>query len=228
VEGADITAEKARTAMFFSSAGAASQLAALPPASLVIAPSVNYNSPITDYVTAAQAFFGNPNIFNDGAIAFSTLSVESISLPLFPDGIGPGSGPLSKPEAQWSIFSDGLQLDLVLNKLVASIGGDTTPNCTGIPAIRNGIALFGGGFPIYRGNQLVGGIGVAGDGTQQSDLIAFVGLAEAAAALNTGIGNAPPGMRADTLTPQGVRLKWANCPVAPFNNSDVQDACAGL
>jgi hypothetical protein len=35
-------------------------------------------------------------------------------------------------------------------------------------------------------------------------------------------------MRSDTLTPMGVRLRYVQCPQAPFNGSDEQNACAGL
>jgi hypothetical protein len=48
--------------------------------------------------------------------------------------------------------------------------------------------------------------------------------------LQTGIGNAPPSMRADQLVPQGegTRLRYVNCPVAPFVDSTAQNVCAGL
>ena len=59
-------------------------------------------------------------------------------------------------------------------------------SCTGIPRIANGITLFPGGFPIYRNGKLVGGIGASGDGSDQSDLVAFLGLSNGAAVLNTG------------------------------------------
>ena len=123
-----------------------------------------------------------------------------------------------------------MALDLVYNQLVAALGGDRTPGCTGNPKIRNGITLFGGGFPIYRGDQLVGGIGVSGDGTEQSDLIGFLSLDKAGKALGTGIGNAPKDLRADTLEPQGTgsRLRYVNCPVAPFLDSTTSDVCGGL
>ena len=42
------------------------------------------------------------------------------------------------------------------------------------------------------------------------------------------IGNAPSAMRADTLTPQGTRLRYVNCPVTPFLDSSEQSACEGL
>jgi hypothetical protein len=185
-------------------------------------------SSIAAYVTAAQTFFADPTVFANG-IAFSTRSIGNIATPFFPDGIaGTPNGPLAKPNADWSIFNNGLGLDLVINKFVAALQGDTSQNCTGIAQIRNGITLFGGGFPIYRGSTLVGAIGVSGDGTDQSDLIGFLGINNAGQTLATGIGNAPPAMRADTLTPLGTRLRYVNCPQSPFVDSDTQNVCHGL
>jgi hypothetical protein len=85
-------------------------------------------------------------------------------------------------------------------------------------------------MPIYRGSQLVGAIGVSGDGIDQDDMVSFLGLANAGKILNTGIANAPPAIRADNLAPQGegTRLRYVNCPQAPFNGSTEQNVCAGL
>jgi uncharacterized protein GlcG (DUF336 family) len=226
VDSVDVVQQKARTAVFFSNPLAASLLSGALPTPMYLN---GTSSNIAAYLTASQTFFANPNAFADGT-AFSTRSIENISTPYFPDGIaGTPNGPLSKPIANWSIFNTGLELDLVIDKLVAAlVSADTTPNCTGISQIRNGITLFAGGFPIYRGSTLVGGIGVSGDGTDQSDLIAFLGINNAGKALGTGIGNAPPAMRADTLTPLGVRLRYVNCPDAPFLDTDASGVCAGL
>jgi uncharacterized protein GlcG (DUF336 family) len=232
VDSVDVVQQKARTAMFFSSPTAASQLMPLPPANYLnsTASASIGTSSIAAYVTAAQTFFGNPNAFADGT-AFSTRSFQEISTPFFPDGIpNTPNGPFAKPDADWSIFNIGLELDLVLNKFVAALPptNDTSENCTGISQIRNGITSFAGGFPIYRGTQLVGGIGVSGDGTDQSDFIGFIGLANAGKALGTGIGHAPPAMRADRLTPLGTRLRYVNCPQTPYVNSNAQNVCEGL
>lgn len=228
VDSVDVVVQKARTAGFFSNPNAAAELSALPPAVYLNGLSP---SPITAYVTNSRSFFGDPNAFANGT-AFSTRSVGSVASPFFPDGIeGTGNGPLSKPYKDWSIFTTGLELDLVLNKLVASlVADDRTPDCTGNKRIRNGITLFGGGFPIYRGNQLVGAIGVSGDGTDQSDLIGFLGIANAGKALGNAIGHPPSTLRADQLTPQGTgtRLRYTNCPQAPFNDSTEQNVCAGI
>ncbi|MEP7181652.1 MAG: heme-binding protein [Betaproteobacteria bacterium] len=231
VDSVDVVVQKARTAGFFSNPNAAAELSALPPANY-IGPPGPVSSPISAYVTATKTFFNDPTALANG-IAFSTRSVGNIAAPYFPEGIsGTANGPLAKPLASWSIFNNGLALDLVYNKLIASLVSpfDTTSNCTGNARIRSGITLFGGGFPIYRGSQLVGAIGVSGDGTDQSDLIAFLGVVNAGKALGTGIGHAPPAMRADTLVPQGTgtRLRYVNCPQSPFNGSTEQNVCAGL
>jgi len=230
VDAVDAVPQKARTAVFFSSPGAAAALQARAPA--VYPPPSGAISPIGAYVTAAQGLFNSPNIFANG-IAFSTRSIGNISAPFFPDGIeGTTNGPLAKPYADWSIFNNGLELDLVIDKVVAPLIDPTLveSDCTGIKQIPNGITLFGGGFPIYRGNQLVGAVAASGDGTDQSDLIAFLGLNNAGQVLQTGIGNAPPAMRADQLVPQGegTRLRYVNCPPAPFIDSTAQNVCAGL
>jgi hypothetical protein len=122
---------------------------------------------------------------------------------------------------------------------IAGLGGDVATNCTGvggftagfppgasIPALANGVQIFPGGVPVYRGATLVGAVGVSGDGVDQDDMIAFLGVSQATAAF-PAIGNAPAGIRADTLAPQGDRLRYVNCPQAPFLDSSIQDACSG-
>ena len=82
-------------------------------------------------------------------------------------------------------------------------------------------------MPIYRGATLVGGVGVSGDGVDQDDMIAFLGLHNAAIELATGIANAPLVIRADNLTPRGIRLRYVACPFAPFLGSTAQNPCRG-
>jgi uncharacterized protein GlcG (DUF336 family) len=226
--GTDVAVQKARTAAFFSNVNAAAELSALPPASYLVPPAT---SSIAAYVTAMKVFLNDPTSLSNG-IAYSNRAVGNLARPFFPDGItGTENGPLSKPYANWSPFNDGLQLDLVINKLVASLAaGDNGAGCTGNTRLKNGIQIFPGSMPIYRGSQLVGAIGVSGDGIDQDDMVSFLGLANAGKILNTGIANAPPAIRADTLTPrgEGTRLRYVNCPQAPFNGSTEQNVCAGL
>ena len=67
----------------------------------------------------------------------------------------------------------------------------------------------------------------SGDGTDQSDLVSFLGLANASRLLN-GVGHADPAIRVDRLSPQGTRLLYVQCPQAPFNDSNDQFVCEGL
>jgi hypothetical protein len=94
--------------------------------------------------------------------------------------------------------------------------------------LANGLQIFPGSVPIYRGATLVGAVGVSGDGVDQDDMISFLGLQRASAALNGSIGQAPTARRADTLTPQGTRLVYVQCPQSPFINSDDENVCAGF
>lgn len=227
VFGTDVALQKARTALFFSHPNAASELAGLGPATY-LAP--NPPSAITAYLAAARTFLGNPTAFSDGT-AYSTRAVGNLARPFYPDGInGNPNGPFARPFASWSPFSDGLQLDLAFNVLVATALGAPTVGCTGLARVANGIQIFPGGIPIHRGNQLVGAIGVSGDGVDQDDMVAVLGIANAAALLGTGVGNAPAGIRADRITPPGTgaALRYAQCPQSPFNDSTQSNVCAGL
>jgi hypothetical protein len=40
---------------------------------------------------------------------------------------------------------------------------------------QNGITWFPGSVPLYKNGQLVGGLGVSGDGVEQNDLVAAAG-----------------------------------------------------
>jgi uncharacterized protein GlcG (DUF336 family) len=209
------------------------------------------------YVPQLRNFLGLPAAWSDGNIAYSLRTIGNLSRPFYPDGVpGTPPGPLSLPFNNWSPFQDGLELDLVYNQIAGHVAfylnqkglalnldgvplapaptpADPTPiddvgfNCTGIPRLPNGMTLFGGGFPIYRGGVLVGGVAASGDGTDQSDLVAFLGLHNAGVALNTGIGNAPVNLRADKLVPLGARLSYVQCPQSPFLNSNEQFVCEG-
>lgn len=245
--GLDVSLQKARTAAFFSSASAAAALNAVPPATYLDGNlTVLRKEALSQYVNNVRGFLGLPNALADGAVAFSDRAGGNLSRPFYPDGVtGNPNGPFSKPAGQWSPFSTGLQLDLVYNAIIQHVGfvlaaaPDVPTNCTGIdgfdnafaqsgviPQLANGTQIFPGSVPVYRGTQLVGAIGVSGDGIDQDDMIAFLAVHQAGQQLG-GFGNATPAIRADTLTPQGTRLRYINCPVTPFIGSDEQNVCAG-
>ena len=214
VFGTDVAVQKARSALLFSQATTAAALNAL-------------GAPASGYVTSMQALIGGA--LTNG-VAYSNRAVGNLARPFLPDGInGAGPGPLSKPFGQWSPFADGLQLDLVQAKIVANIlAGTNTGPCNAIPAVANGIQIFPGSVPIYRGAQLIGAIGISGDGIDQDDMVAFLGLANAGIALGTGIANAPPAQRADLITVPGGQLRYVNCPVAPFLDTTATNVCNGI
>jgi uncharacterized protein GlcG (DUF336 family) len=252
--GADVALQKARSAAFFSSSSAADFLEALPAAQYIsvtdtgLAP--NGTAPLGNYVTAVQGFIADNHALADGNIAYSNRAIGNLARPFFPDGIdGAPNGPLSKPAGQWSVFSTGLQLDLannaILQHVVFAAGAspvDVNPGCAGVtlspslsfaassaaPRLENGLQIFPGSVPIYRGGTLVGAVGVSGDGVDQDDMVAFLGLQNASQALNGSINQAPTDRRADTLTPEGSRLLYVQCPQSPFINSNQENACEGF
>jgi hypothetical protein len=146
------------------------------------------------------------------------------------------------------VFSTGVELDLVYNALVHHVGfvaglaPDVGQNCTGdtgltggftttnqINSVANGFQIFPGSAPVYRGNQLIGGVGVSGDGVDQDDMVAFLGIQGAVKAL-ASINQAPPTMRADQFTagPSALKLRYISCPQAPFINNNQEQVCDGL
>jgi len=232
VFGADVSLQKARSAVFFSRTDAAAKINAITAAASTVP------GTFADYIARSQGLVG-PGTFANG-IAWSLVGIGDISRPFYPDGIdGNAPGSLSIPFNLWSVFSDGLQLDLVKQDFVNALGGVTSPlgcansNGQGLPAVSggktqlaDGLQIFSGGFPIYRGSTLVGGIGISGDGIQQDSLISFLGLQNFTdPGVASPITHAAAAIRSDTLSPGGINLRYANCPAAPFITSNVQNPC---
>jgi uncharacterized protein GlcG (DUF336 family) len=188
--GFDVCVQKARTAAFFSKATADAELRSVG---------------LGRYVDAAA----RDGLRMDGSIAFSDRGNGFLSRPFFPDGIDDTEhGPFSVPIEEFSPFNVGLQLDLITPALVKFLTtGMTSPNnCTGIPALKNGIQIFAGSVPLYKGGRLVGAIGISGDGIDQDDLIAAMG--------STGF-ESPLEVRCDTLFVRGARLPFVKFPRNP-------------
>ena len=226
--GTDVAIQKARSALLFSSPTAAAQLNAVVLAQVGVPAALQAAPAISTYVTAMQALI--PGALTNG-IAYSNRAIGNLARPFLPDGInGSGNGPLSKPFAQWSPFTVGLQLDLVRDKIVSNIlAGTNTGPCSTVPAVTNGIQIFPGAVPIYRGATLIGAIGISGDGIDQDDMVAFLGLANAGAILGTGVANAPAATRADTIGGiPGGQLRYVNCPFAPFLDTTATNVCNGI
>ena len=199
VFGLDVAVQKARTALFFTRSDAATKLQA-----------AGFGS----YVSRANT----DGITFNGGIAFSNRALGFLHRPLFPDGINNTEpGFLSTGLGSWSPFNDGLQLDLVKTALVSPpmmcrSGVNEKRkffppcDCAVIPEIRNGIQIFAGGIPVYRGSTLIGAIGISGDGIEQDDFIAAAGANNFAP---------PENLRSDQFFVRGVRLPFLKFPPRP-------------
>ncbi len=176
--GIDVAVQKARTANFFSSADAGTVLGRL-----------------------GLGRYLRDGLPLDGTVAFTSRAVGFLAQPFFPPGIPQTSeGTFSLPIGTWSVFNTGLQLDLVQAGLLTS-------SCVaGEPRLRNGITIFPGGVPLYKGGRLAGAVGISGDGVDQDDLIALAGSA--------GF-EAPAERRSDQLMVRGVRLPYVKLPRHP-------------
>ena len=123
--------------------------------------------------------------------AVTNRTISFGAQPLYPPGIGvPGGTP---PGPFFGLFqrdtaspcSQGLQ--------------PPNPN-------QNGVVFFPGAIPLYRGNTLVGGLGISGDGVEQDDYVSFEGAA----------GFRPdPAIWADRIFVDGVRLPFLKFPRNP-------------
>jgi uncharacterized protein GlcG (DUF336 family) len=91
------------------------------------------------------------------------------------------------------------------------------PNLTFQPSpdLPNGITIFPGGFPLYRNGQMIGAIGVSGDGVDQDDIVAASG---------TGNFLTPLAIGADETVFEGARLPYAKFPRDPSDTTGNNDA----
>jgi uncharacterized protein GlcG (DUF336 family) len=243
VFGIDVSLQKARNAAFFSSPDAARVMEASPK--------------LAGYLRAAENFVDPPyrGVLFSSSLAFTDRAIGNLARPSFPDGIlSQPSGPLSRPHDEtgnlsgifqvgvneWSPFNVGMQLDLVIGGIVTALTMDpqltnctagTTPDTEPPARLANGIQIFPGSVPIYKGDALVGALGISGDGVDQDDMVAFLGVHNAGVQLHGAIGHAPANRRADQVTIDtggyDVRLRYVQCPAAPFLDSDEQKPCGG-
>jgi uncharacterized protein GlcG (DUF336 family) len=228
VFGTDVSLQKARTAAFFSNPRAATDLAA------------NLNPDVNLFVGNARTFFGSTSVFT-GQTGWSNRAIANIARPYFPDGeLGRPAGPFSRDINGFSPFSTGLQSALIVDNIKTHVGfllgtnPDTPARCTTTPdaatgqnRLQNGMQIFPGSVPVYRGSTLIGGLGVSGDGIDQDDMAAFLGVHNAGIKLGS-ISNAPTAMRSDQIVVNGVRLRFVGCPFAPFLETTQQNVCQGL
>lgn len=120
--------------------------------------------------------------FSNNSYAFSTRTVGFLAQDFYPPGLdGRPPGPYFGLQQTYST---------------------PPPN----PNFPNGITIFPGGFPLYRNGQLIGAIGVSGDGVDQDDIVAASGCQPFLA---------PFAIRADQFSYLGARLPYAKFPRDP-------------
>lgn len=122
--------------------------------------------------------------------AVTNRTIGFAAQPLFPSGInGTSPGPFYQ---------------LFLNDLAYPC----TQGSQAVNANQNGVVFFPGSLPLYLNGQLIGGLGVSGDGVDQDDYAAAGGAAGFAA---------PASIRADNIILRGVRLPYQKFPQNPTN-----------
>jgi len=152
-------------------------------------------------------------------IALTTRTLGFVSQPFYPPGIGGTANPnlAFDPNANdpslfvspGNIAPGPLYNLAVKNQLPAQFErwGNAPPD----PGYQNGLTFFPGSVPLYKADlngvmQLVGALGVSGDGVEQNDLIAFEG----------GRGfEPPPELRIDNFEFDGVKLPYLKFPETP-------------
>lgn len=241
--GTDVSVQKARTSLVMSANNTQAELS-----------SINTGAG-SSFIAALNQFFQGQTVTN-GTVAFSARSVGNVHRPYFPDGsTGTPTGPLSTPIGSWSPFNLGFQLNLVAGEVLGSLGGTNSDTPALVKATRstsgnafnptaedtctdedtigvnqqryaNGLQIFPGGFPIYKDDQLIGAVGVSGDGVDQDDMVGYLGVLNAASVSGSSMKPYPAALRrADQLQRDGVNLKYVQCPIAPFNDSQATNVC---
>ena len=149
--------------------------------------------------------------------AFSSRTLRFLAEPRFPDGIdGAGAGVFSILANQSIDPATGLNSGAVAAEVgsfdagIDPVNGSVLGYDAFFPGTnfhdidqvenQNGVVFFPGSAPIYIDGQLVGGLGISGDGVDQDDVVTAAGSA----------GFAPPAgvARADQVIVEGVRLPY--------------------
>ncbi|MFM7296968.1 MAG: GlcG/HbpS family heme-binding protein [Planctomycetota bacterium] len=84
-----------------------------------------------------------------------------------------------------------------------------------VGANQSGLILFPGSAPLYKNGQLVGAIGVSGDGVEQDDFVTLNGIRRAEQRLGGVEFEPPAAIRADNFSFGGVTLPYMKFPQHP-------------
>jgi len=143
--------------------------------------------------------------FSNGGRAFSSRTVGFMAQQFYPPGIlNTSPGIFLGLQERFSLFPVGGMNPL--NGAVVTTPANTAVPGTPNPNLPNGITIFPGGFPLYRGGVMIGAVGVSGDGIDQDDIVAASGGA---------VFPPPDAIRADKMSYRGARLPYAKFPRNP-------------
>jgi uncharacterized protein GlcG (DUF336 family) len=133
--------------------------------------------------------------FSNNSLAMSTRTVGFVAETKYPPGLDvQDPGPYYGLQEQFSGFNRAALPNFVLD-------------ASGLDArFPNGITIFPGGFPLYRNGQLIGAIGISGDGVDQDDIVGASGTHDFLA---------PTSIRADQFAYLSARLPYAKFPRDP-------------
>jgi uncharacterized protein GlcG (DUF336 family) len=177
----DVSAQKARTALFFSNRQLAMSSRAVGwLAQRFYPPGLDGRDPGPLFgFQEAVSLRRNPQV-----PARFSVPLESI-IPTLPAGL-------------ITVFRDNVFLPITVGGFNVGFPGNTNVN--------NGITIFPGGFPLYRGDQVIGAVGVSGDGVDQDDIAA-----------SSGTENflPDPKIRSDHFSYRGARLPYVKFPRDP-------------
>ena len=150
--------------------------------------------------------------------AFTNRTFRYLVEPRFPEGIdGAAPGPFSILNDGGSNPVTGAQVGAALpaNAFQSVYGHDAFFPQTNFrdpnnPLNQNGIVFFPGSSPLYKfGNQLVGGVGISGDGVDQDDVVTN--------ATFQGFGAPASIQTADQVFIRGIRLPYQKFNRQPIN-----------
>lgn len=128
--------------------------------------------------------------FSNRQLAMSARSVGFLAQRNFPPGLdGRPPGPL---------FGFQEAVSLKRNEVTGGFPGNLN--------LPNGLTIFPGGFPLYRDGQLIGAIGISGDGVDQDDIIGASGCEDFLPDAR---------IQADRFSYRGARLPYAKFPRDP-------------
>lgn len=135
---------------------------------------------------------GVPGSPVEDGCAITTRSLRFLTQPFFPQGID--SSPLVGP-----------LLDLATQNALPT-QWDRMANALPAPSLQSGVIFFPGATPLYKNGQLVGGLGISGDGVEQDDFVTDGGYR----------GFEPPlSIKCDNFTFQGVNIPYFKFPQLP-------------